>query len=247
MVLTRRLGLPNPGLLAVLACVSLAVSAISPSVSAQTGIVPRFREAAFTLRENRTYDFGSRVVRCRPGQQVGIAAESSGNLVVTNVAIEGCDIGIVSAGHAAKVFDIDIRDTMVCMLITGNNGTISNNKASQCGYGIVVSGHDNAIRDNEVSDNAADGILISGDANVVSGNQALRNRGTGIRVVRMVPMIAEGTFLPWIQDLATGNFLQANHAENNNVDLEEFGDCAEGLHNSWADNLFATKRPDCIR
>ena len=73
MMLTRRLVLLNPGFLAVLACLSLAVSAISPSAGAQTPVVSRL-ETAFTLRENRTYDFGSRVVRCRPGQQIGIAA-----------------------------------------------------------------------------------------------------------------------------------------------------------------------------
>jgi parallel beta-helix repeat protein len=247
MVLTRQRVFLNPGLVAFLACLSFAVSAISPSAAAQTSIVPRLREAAFTLRENRTYDFGSQVVRCRPGQQVGIAAESPGKLAVTNVVIEGCEIGIVSSGHAASVFDVDIRDAVVCMLITGNNGTISNNKATQCAYGIVVFGHENTISGNEVTDNTADGILLTGDGNVVSSNQALRNRGAGIRVVRMVPMTAEGSFLPQIQDLATGNVLQGNNAANNNVDLEEFGDCDKGLRNSWTDNQFGTKNPDCIR
>jgi parallel beta-helix repeat protein len=219
---------------------------MSPSATAQTAAVPRFQTAAFTLRENGTYDFGSRVVRCQPGQQVGIAAEGSGNLVVTNVVIEGCEIGIASSGHI-RVSDADIRDTVVCMFIMGNNMTISTNRATGCMYGIVVFGNENTIRDNEVTDNAADGILVTGDANVVSGNQVLRNRGTGIRVVRMVPMIAEGSFLPLIQDLATGNVLQGNNAANNNVDLEEFGDCDKGLRNYWTDNQFGTKNPDCIR
>jgi hypothetical protein len=57
-------------LVAVLACVSLAVAAISPNAAAQIPIVARVQEAAFTLRENRTYDFGSQVVRCRPGQHL---------------------------------------------------------------------------------------------------------------------------------------------------------------------------------
>jgi parallel beta-helix repeat protein len=246
-MLTTRLLLPKPRLLAILASLTLAVTAISPSATAQTAVVARFRKAAFTLRENGTYDFGSRVVRCQPGQQVGIAAEGSGNLTVTNVVIEGCEIGIASTGHAVRVFDADIRDTIVCMFIMGSDMTISTNRATQCMYGIVVFGNENTIRDNEVTDNAADGILVTGDANVVSGNQVLRNRGTGIHVVRMVPMIAEGSFLPQIQDLATGNVLQGNNAANNNVDLEEFGDCDKGLRNSWTDNQFGTKNPDCIR
>jgi parallel beta-helix repeat protein len=246
MMLTRRLLLLKPGLLAVLACLTLAVTAISPGATAQTAAAPRFRTAAFTLRENGTYDFGSRVVRCRPGQQIGIAAESSGNLAVTNVVIEGCEIGIASIGRAAKVSNTEIRDSVVCMFITGNSMTISNNRVTQCLYGIVVFGQENTIRDNEVTDNGADGILVTGDDNVVSGNQALRNRGTGIRVARLVPMIAEGSFIPLIADLATNNVVQGNNAASNNVDLAEFGDCDEGLRNSWMDNRFGTKQPDCI-
>jgi len=243
---TRRLVLLKPGTLAVLAGLILAISPISPNAGAQIPAVSRLK-AAFTLRQNGTYDFGSRVVRCQAGQQIGIAAESSEHLLVTNVRIEGCEIGIISAGHATGVFDVDIRDTSVCMLITGNHATISNNKAIQCAFGIVVFGDDNAISGNEVIDNTADGILILGDANEVTGNRVLRNRGTGIHVVRTVPMIGEGSFFPQIQDLATGNVLQGNNATNNNVDLEEFGDCAVGLTNSWTDNQFGTKQPDCIR
>jgi parallel beta-helix repeat protein len=140
---------------------------------------------------------------------------------VTNVVIEGCETGIASSGHAVRVSDAGIRDTIVCMFIMGNDMTISNNRATQCMYGIVVFGNENTIRDNEVTDSGADGILVTGDANVVGGDQALRNRGTGIHVVRMVPMIAEGSFLPLIQELATGNVLQGNNAANNNVNLEE--------------------------
>jgi parallel beta-helix repeat protein len=232
-------------MLAVLAGLSVAIGSISPS-AAQTPVASRLK-AAFTLRENRTYDFGSRVVRCQAGQQIGIAAEGSENLVVTNVRIEGCDIGIVSAGHAPRVFDADIQDTVVCILVMGNNATISNNSTSRCAYGILVFGDDNTITANEVTDNTADGILITGDGNVVRGNQVRRNRGTGIRVARMVPMIWEGVFLPMLQDLAVGNTLEGNKAADNNVDLEEFGDCAIGLPNNWTENQFRTRDPDCIR
>ena len=42
----------------------------------------------------------------------------------------------------------------------------------------------------------------------------------------MVPMIADDSFVPSIQDLATGNLLQGNAVTDNDVDLVEFGDCA---------------------
>jgi parallel beta-helix repeat protein len=186
-------------------------------------------------------------VRCQPGQQVGIVAEGSGNLGVTNVVVEGCQVGVVTTGSGATVANVDVRDTSVCMLVTGRESTITANQASHCAYGIVVTGNENTISDNQFNDNGADGILVSGDANVITGNEALRNRGVGLHVVRMVPMIADDSFLSLIQDLATGNILQGNTAANNNVDLVEFGDCIIGLPNNWTDNHFGTRRPDCIQ
>ena len=203
--------------------------------------------AAFTLRENRTYDFGGRLVRCQPGQQVGIVAEGSGNIRVTNVVVEGCQVGVVTTGSGATVANVDVRDTSVCMFVTGRQSTISSNQASHCMYGIVVTGNANTISDNQFNDNDADGILVTGDANLITRNEALRNRGVGLHVVRMVPMIADDSFLSLIQDLATGNILQGNTAANNNVDLVEFGDCIIGLPNNWTDNHFGTRRPDCIQ
>jgi parallel beta-helix repeat protein len=203
--------------------------------------------AAFTLRENRTYDFGGRLVRCQPGQQVGIVAEGSGSVGVTNVVIEGCQVGIVTTGSGATVANVDVRDTSVCMFVTGRGSTISGNQASHCVYGIVVTGNENTISDNQFNDNGADGILVTGHANVITRNEALRNGGVGLHVVRMVPMIADDSFVSLIQDLATGNILQGNTAANNNLDLVEFGDCNPGLPNNWTDNHFGTKRPDCIQ
>ena len=63
----------------------------------------------------------------------------------------------------------------------------------------------------------------------------------------MVAMTGENTFVPLLQDLATDNVLQGNNAADNSVDLEEFGDCSVGLPNTWADNQFRTRPPDCIR
>jgi parallel beta-helix repeat protein len=97
------------------------------------------------------------------------------------------------------VANVDVHDTSVCMLVTGRESTISSNQASHCAYGIVVTGNQNTISDNQFNDNGADGILVTGDANVITGNEALRNRGVGLHVVRMVPMIADDSFLSVIQ------------------------------------------------
>jgi parallel beta-helix repeat protein len=244
---TRRRELLYPGLLGVLAFVVVAADVASVRATDQPTVVARMPRAAFTLRENRTYDFGGRLVRCQPGQQVGIVAEGSGKVGVTNAVVEGCQVGVVTTGSGATVANVDVRDTSVCMLVAGRESTISSNQASHCGYGIVVIGNENTISDNHFNDNDADGILVTGDANLITGNEALRNRGVGLHVVRMVPMIADGSFLSLIQDLATGNTLQGNTAANNNVDLVEFGDCTIGLPNNWTDNHFGTKRPDCIQ
>ncbi len=225
---TRRPELLYPGLLGVLAFVVFAADVTSVGATDQPTVVARMARAAFTLRENRTYDFGGRLVRCQPGQQVGIVTEGSGSVGVTNVVVEGCQVGVVTTGSGATVANVDVRDTSVCMFVTGRESKISGN-------------------DNQFNDNGADGILVTGDANVITGNEALRNRGVGLHVVRMVPMIADDSFVSLIQDLATGNILQGNTAANNNVDLVEFGDCTIGLPNKWTDNHFGTRQPDCIQ
>src|SRR6266542_4273907 len=195
---TRRPELLYPGLLGVLAFVVFAADVTSVGATDQPTVVARMARAAFTLRENRTYDFGGRLVRCQPGQQVGIVTEGSGSVGVTNVVVEGCQVGVVTTGSGATVANVDVRDTSVCMFVTGRESKIS-------------------------------------------GNEALRNRGVGLHVVRMVPMIADDSFVSLIQDLATGNILQGNTAANNNVDLVEFGDCTIGLPNKWTDNHFGTR------
>ncbi len=244
---TRRPELLYPGLLGVLAFVVFAADVTSVGATDQPTVVARMARAAFTLRENRTYDFGGRLVRCQPGQQVGIVTEGSGSVGVTNVVVEGCQVGVVTTGSGATVANVDVRDTSVCMFVTGRESKISGNQASHCMYGIVVTGNENTISDNQFNDNSADGILVTGHANVITGNEALRNRGVGLHVVRMVPMIADDSFVSLIQDLATGNILQGNTAANNNVDLVEFGDCTIGLPNKWTDNHFGTRQPDCIQ
>ena len=234
-------------LLCTLAFLVFALQGSSATAIGETDVLPRMRQAALTLREARTYDFAGRVVRCQPNQQVGIMAESHGNLAITNVVVDGCRVGIVATGPSVRVEGATIRDTEMCMFLAGSGGTVSHNSATRCTIGIVVTGNGNTLTDNQSNDNIQDGILVTGDANLLEGNEVLRNGEVGIHVVRMVAMVAENGFLPFIQDLATGNVIRGNRASDNKVDLEEFGDCVVApLPNQWINNRFRTGRPDCI-
>jgi parallel beta-helix repeat protein len=226
----------------------VALCALGVTASAQNGPAapPALIKTAVTLRADGIYDFSGRVVQCAPGQQVGIFAEGARNIVVQNAVIRGCQVGVLTAGVAAKVTNVDVRDADVCMLVSGKSNTITHNISRSCSYGIVVAGDDNTISDNDFNDNAADGILVTGHSNVIADNTVLRNAGVGIHLVRTVPMVADDEFVAFIQNFSAGNVIQGNTAADNAVDLVEFGDCGLGLRNEWTDNHFKSGSPDCI-
>ena len=235
--------------------------------SGQTG--DRLRPpAALLLQEDGIHDLSGQVIRCQPGEEVGIWAESSISLTIANVVIEGCEVGIMVTGRAinnmrgamtqgvtqtwsAHVEGVTVqRDTTIGIFLSGNGSTATSNIVGGAKYGIVVTGDDNTLLNNQSNDNLQDGFLVTGDRNLLEGNEARRNGGVGIRVARMVPMVRDNRFISFIQDRGLGNIIRGNTALDNNVDLVEFADCADPpfspLDNEWTNNIFSTRRPKCI-
>jgi hypothetical protein len=228
--------------------------------------------AALVLQEDGIHDLRGQVVRCKPGEDVGIWAESSLSLTIANVVIEGCDMGIVITGSAsnasatndmrgdaiqgvtqkwsAHVQGVTMRVTTIGILLAGNGSTAIGNIVNGARYGIVVTGDDNTIIDNQSNDNLKDGFLVTGDRNLLEGNEARRNGEVGIHVARMVPMVGDNRFLSFIQDRGLSNIIRGNTALDNRRDLVEFADCAAPpfppLNNEWTNNIFRTRRPKCI-
>jgi len=246
----------------------------------QTGDPPK-PPAALLLQEDGIHDLGGQVIRCQPGEDVGIWAESSLSLTIANVVIEGCQVGIVVTGRAtnmrgdvaqgltpnvfssaadiksksgqrwsAHVEGARMRVTTIGIFLAGNGSTVVSNIVGGARYGIVVTGDDNTLINNQSNDNLKDGFLVTGDRNVLEGNVALRNGGVGIHVARMVPMVGDNRFLSFIQDRGLGNVIRENTALDNKHDLVEFADCADPpfppLNNEWTNNIFRTRRPNCI-
>jgi Periplasmic copper-binding protein (NosD) len=256
--------------LCTLACLTIAFEGSFVSAVGQT-VNPR-PPAALLLQEEGSYDLGGQVIRCQPGEEVGIWANSSPSLTIANVVIEGCDVGIVITGNAsnggvtndlrggiiqditpkwsAHVQGVRMSVATIGILLTGNGNTVAGNIIIGARYGIVVTGDDNKIINNQSNDNLQDGFLITGDGNLLEGNEARRNGEVGIHVARMVPMIRDNRFLSFIQDPGVGNIIRGNTALDNRRDLVEFADCAPHpfppLNNEWTDNIFRTRRPKCI-
>jgi Right handed beta helix region len=247
----------------------------------QTGDPPR-PPAALLLQKDGIHDLGGQVIRCQPGEEVGIWAESSVSLTIANVVIEGCEVGIVVTGGAtnntrgeatqgvtpndlsssadiksksgqrwsAHVEGARMRVTTIGIFLAGNGSTVVSNIVGGARYGIVVTGDDNTLINNQSNDNLKDGFLVTGDRNLLEGNEARRNGGVGIHVARMVPMVGDNRFLSFIQDRGLSNVIRGNTALDNKRDLVEFADCADPpfppLSNEWTNNIFRTRRPNCI-
>jgi len=251
--------------LCVLALIALDGSFVG--ASGQTGDRPR-PPAALLLLEDGIHDLSGQVIRCQPGEEVGIWAESSISLTIANVVIEGCKVGIMVTGSASNNMREGVtrgvtqtwsahvegvrmqRVTTIGIFLAGNGSTATSNIVGGAKYGIVVTGDDNTLLNNQSNDNLHDGFLVTGDRNLLEGNEARRNGGIGIHVARMVPMVRDDRFISFIQDRGLGNIIRANTALDNNIDLVEFADCAEPpfspLNNEWTNNTFTTRRPNCI-
>jgi copper-binding protein NosD len=215
----------------------------------------RLGPAALTLEGGRSYSLAGRVVRCQQGQRVGIAAQGREPMVISDVTVEGCEVGLAAAGLSIRLERVlvrgeKLRGCTIGIFQSGSSGTATDNIVRGCAYGIVISGDQNTVERNQSNDNSADGILITGDSNSVVGNEALRNGQVGIHVASMAPMISPNKVLSFIQDLAVGNTIRENTALNNKVDLAEFGECEAApfppLPNDWSDNTFETRQPACI-
>jgi len=234
--------------------------------------------AALLLQKDGIHDLRGQVIRCQPGEEVGIWAESSLSLTIANVVIEGCEVGIVVTGAAtnnvaqgvtpnvlspsadiksqsgqrwsAHVEGARMRVTTIGIFLAGNGSTAVSNIVGGARYGIVVTGDDNTLINNQSNDNLKDGFLVTGDRNLLEGNEARRNGGVGIHVARMVPMVGDNRFLSFIQDRGLSNVIRGNTALDNKRDLVEFADCADPpfppLSNEWTNNIFGTRRPNCI-
>jgi parallel beta-helix repeat protein len=223
--------------------------------------------AALVLQEAGIHDLGGQVIRCQRGEEVGIRTESSDSLTIANVVIEGCKIGImitasttnpsetvprgVKQNASAHLEGVKMQVTTIGILLAGNGSTVTGNVVGGAIYGIVVTGDDNVIMNNQSSDNYEDGFLVTGDRNLLEGNEARRNGGAGIRIARVVPMVGNRRILFFIQDTGSSNIIRKNTALDNNTDLVEFADCATPpllpLDNEWTNNAFGTRQPECIQ
>jgi hypothetical protein len=165
----------------------------------QTGDPPPRPPAALLLQEDGIHDLRGQVIRCQQGEEVGIWAESSLSLTIANVVIEGCEVGIVVTGSAtnnmrgdvtqgvtqrwsAHVEGVRVRVTTIGIFLAGNRSTAISNIVGGARYGIVVTGDDNTLINNQSNDNLKDGFLVTGDRNLLEGNEARRNGGIGINV-----------------------------------------------------------------
>jgi parallel beta-helix repeat protein len=247
--------------------VTIALEGSFMKAVGQTGNPPRPR-AAVLLQEDGIHDLRGQVIRCQPGEEVGIWAESSLSLTIANVVIERCDIGIVVTGRAtnsmnrgvnqdgtqtwsAHVKGVRVQQVKsIGIFLAGSGSTATSNIVGGTTYGIVVTGDDNTLIDNQSSDNLKDGFLVTGDRNLLEGNEARRNGGVGIHVARMVPMVRNQRFLSFIQDRGLSNVIRGNTALDNKLDLVEFADCENPpfppLNNEWTNNIFSTRQPNCI-
>ena len=235
------------------------------SVVAQTrNLTPA--PAAVLLQKDGTYDFGGQLIRCQRGETVGIWAESGTYLSITNVVVEGCEIGIVVTGAATKdapgdaaqglsqrssghVQGVRVRHNTIGIFLAGSASTASNNIVGETTYGIVVTGNDNIVTENQSNDNTKDGFLVTGDRNLLEGNEARRNGGVGIHVASVLPIVGVGRFVSFIQDRGLANVIRGNTALDNRRDLVEFAENCEDPFpgNQWISNVFATRRPTCIQ
>ena len=252
----------------VLALLMITLTGSFVTANAQTGDQSP-PPAAVLLEQDGVYDFRGQVITCHPGEEVGIWAKSTVSLTIANVVIEGCSVGIMVTGSttnntlgattqgakqtwSAHVHRVKMQVTTIGIFAAGSHGTITSNIVGGATYGIVVTGDDYTLVDNQSNDNLEDGFLITGDRNLLEGNEALRNGGVGIHVARMVPMVGNHHFLSFIQDRAVSNVIRGNTAlDNKKRDLEEFADCMSPpfppLANEWTNNIFKRRRPDCIQ
>src|SRR5215510_7083083 len=80
--------------LCVLVFLMIALEGSFVRAVGQTGDPPR-PPAALLLQKDGIHDLRGQVIRCQPGEEVGIWAESGLSLTIANVVIEGCEVGIV--------------------------------------------------------------------------------------------------------------------------------------------------------
>lgn len=223
--------------------------------------------AALSIRQDGVYDLRNQAVRCQPGQRVGIRVEnrSTLKLTLTNVEVEGCEVGIMVTGSQSakksrdialgalppplvRLENVRVRKTTIGMLLSGDGGIVSDNIVGEATYGIVVTGNNYVLTGNRSTDNEKDGFLVTGDRNLLEGNEARRNKGVGIHIAAVVPLVGERKLVPFIRDYGLGNAVRGNVTLNNNRDLVEFAEfnlaCVD---NSWINNTFQTREPECIR
>ncbi len=259
----------------------LETSAVKAAEQEDKSGPPNAAATALFVQQGGIHNMGGQVVRCQAGETVGIWVNSGSDVVLSNVVVEGCDIGVVVTASAKpevlknssgsltqhssiRMERVDVRATTIGFFLAGNGGVVSNNIVGGAEYGIVVTGDDYIITGNQSNDNIEDGFLVTGDRNLLEGNEAQRNGGVGIHVARMVPIVQNikkgprllqdlfrhRRVLRFIQDQGLGNVIRRNTALENQLDLAEFSDCASPpdlpLENEWTNNIFGTRRPNCI-
>src|SRR5262249_40437333 len=119
--------------LCILVLVMIALEGSFVRAVGQTGD-PHRPPAALLLQKDGIHDLRGQVIRCQPGEEVGIWAESSLSLTIANVVIEGCEVGIVVTRGAT----INMRGDMVQGL-TPN--TLSSSAAIKSQSGQTWSAH----------------------------------------------------------------------------------------------------------
>jgi hypothetical protein len=218
------------------------------------------RSAMVHVEADGNVDFRGAVTRCEPDKPIGLWVNGSRAVTMTNLVIEGCEVGVFvspgapSEGYASdeaprvRVRGMHIRRTTICFFLAGNGSIATDNISAGCDYGWVISGDENILQRNTSDDNTRDGYLITGDGNVLEDNQALRNGGVGIHVASMVPLVGDRKAIFAVQDQGLGNTIRENTALRNRLDIRDFTETCQELetNNQWSGNTFKTREPDCI-
>ena len=109
--------------------------------------------------------------------------------------------------------------------VRGNFNQVSSATAMSNDIGILVSGDDNLIRNNNGNDNDGDGFLITGDRNDIRANEANTNGAIGFDLV------------------GTDNMLRSNQSNRSSPGgPKENGDCEYSFENDTTKDLGGNKK-----
>src|SRR5262245_57292782 len=134
---------------------------------------PRRPPAALLLQKDGLHDMRGQVIRCQPGEEVGIWAESSLSLTIANVVIEGCEVGIVVTGGATNNMRGDVAQGLTPNTLSSSADIKSQSAQTWSAHvegarmrvttiGIFLAGNGSTVVGNIVAGSTY-GIVVTGD------------------------------------------------------------------------------------